>query len=404
MALDSFLRGNSPLEELLKDSVEPTLPKDSVFSTISGKKAFSREYYLSIPLTTNNDMSNALIELAFHYIAKVLVAAFCNDTNCDPLEYSVAQRSLENLKWRLSSNYYNELKERFDYAAMRIQDYIGNGNDKFENIIQQCWFLGKLDICYRRSAVPSDMSQFFTPANKDETDELLDMALNFRRSFIPKIITPTSRVIFNPEFGFGEYLIGETDCDMIIDRTIVDLRTHMGTFYPEERIEKSMMHFLMTELNGEFGDNESAFPIDNLAFYSARYGETELLSIDDINPSVIDKALDKLIIVTEAKHKIKKDSLQFPPNQQVNMNTSGSDRTIEKFPVNYEDNERKADYNDGYNQVVKKEKSHHIFRKILIFLIIISLLIVAFIYAKNWYTNTYGAEYSFEEIYRNLFG
>ena len=49
---------------------------------------------------------------------------------------------------------------------------------------------------------------------------------------------------------------------MIIDKTIIDLRTDIGTSYPRDRVTKSMVHFLLTEINRDFGNKENAFPID----------------------------------------------------------------------------------------------------------------------------------------------
>lgn len=402
MVLDSFLQGDSTLDELVRDSVTSALPNENIFTTASGIIPFSEDYQLSIPVNSESDITNVLMELAFRYVAKVLVDVFCNDESCDPFENSVAQRSIENLKWRLNGKYYNELKERYDYAVMKIFDYMENGSDGSNSLVQHCWFLAKLDICYRRGAVPSDISQFFQPATDEESQELLELALKFRRSFIPKIITPTSRVIFNPSFGFGEELIGETDCDMIVDSKIVDLRTSLGYEYPTDRVTKSMVHFLLSELNIEFRHEDGVYPIDSLVFYSARYGETEIFDIDDISPAIINRALEKLIIVTEAKYKGMPAVDNFSAGDEESQQKKGQ-RKREAQERFLGDEDDRDNYNDGYNQVMER-KNHHIFRKILIFLIIASLLTVGFVYLKNWYTDTYGAEYSLEQIFKNLFG
>ena len=398
MALDSYLRGTSPVDEMIMSAIDGIMPEKRLFSTISGREAFSQSYNLCVEPKSKSDMTSTLIELAFRYIAKILVCAYSNHINCDPLEYSVASRSIENLKWRLSGEYYDELKERFDYGVMRVNDYIETGEDSSENIVQHCWFFAKLDICYRRGAVPSDIGQFFQPATDKEVREVLALGIKFRRSFIPSVIKPTSKIIINPQFGFGEYLIGEVDCDMIIDNTIVDLRTDIGHGFPYERVAKSLLYYLLTEVNSEFGDTDSAFPIRRLAFYSGRYGETEVLFLEDMSGDELSKALEKIIIATEAKYKAKKHKID--EREEVKPPTRKTER--ENFLDEYDDRERE-DYNDGYNKIVK-EKPHHIFRKILIFLIIISLLVVAFFYAKEWYTSTYGADYSLNSILHNLFG
>ena len=398
MALDSYLRGTSPVDEMIMSAVDGIMPEKRLFSTISGKEAFSQSYNLCVPANSRSDMSSTLVELAFRYIAKILVSAYCNNISCNPFENCIASRSIENLKWRINGEYFDELKERFDYGVMRVTDYIETGEDSSENIVQHCWFFAKLDICYRRGAVPSDIGQFFQPATDDEVKEVLDLAMKFRRSFIPSVIKPTSRIILNPGFGFGEHLIGEVDCDMIIDNTIVDLRADVGHSLPYEKVAKSLVYYLLTELNSEFNDTENDYFVKQLAFYSGRYGETEILFIEDMNGNELNKALEKIIIATEAKYKVKKHNID--EIEEVKPPTRKTER--ENFLDEYDDSERE-DYNDGYNKIVK-EKPHHIFRKILIFLIIISLLVVAFFYAKEWYTSTYGADYSLNSILHNLFG
>ena len=375
-----------------------------MFSTLSGNEPFSSQYKLYVPMRVKGDMSHILIELAFHYIAKVIVAAYCNDTNCNPFENSIAERSIRNLQPKIEKSYFQEVYERYEYATMQLQNYIDGEDNSTNNIIQHCFFLAKLDICYRKAAIPSDLSQFFTPATPDEVIEIKEMALKFGKSFIPRVLRPESKIIFNPNFGFGECLIGETECDMIIDKTIIDLRTDIGTSYPRDRVTKSMVHFLLTEINRDFGNKENAFPIDNLVFYSARYGETEILSLEDIDQYDITKAVNKFTLATNAEHKfdqmIAKGKYKNTPRPN---NVNSQEQYYSHSQQNRNDDIDRQDYNDGYNQVVKRKKKHT-FRKVLILIIVLSLLTIGFVYLKDYYVMNYGNDFAIESILHNLFG
>lgn len=352
MAVDSFIAGTTPQDELIRDAVNSVLPEAGIFSTLSGVRPFSEEYIYITPASDGDDMSCALVELAFRYMAKILTAAFCNDADCNPIDYSVAGKCIDELKWRLNNSYYEELCERYDYAAMKIQDYIDGERESVNNLVQHCWFLAKLDICRRRGAVPSDLGQFFDPADESRVKEIFDLAVTFRKKFIPKVITPKSRVIFNPEFGYAGSLVGETDCDMIIDRTIVDLRTGPVNKYPYEKVLKSMVYLMLTEVNGVCNNKSGAFPIDNLVFYTARYGETEILHIDDIPCDNYNRCIEKMVIVTQAKYKMpaahggasalnyKKDNRSDKGNRKETFEQSSGD-----------------DYGDGYNGVAEKKNA-----------------------------------------------
>lgn len=385
-------------------AVSSIVPNEDLFSTLSGNEPFSSQYKLYVPMRVKGDMSHILIELAFHYIAKVIVAAYCNDTNCNPFENSIAERSIRNLQPKIEKSYFQEVYERYEYATMQLQNYIDGEDNSTNNIIQHCFFLAKLDICYRKAAIPSDLSQFFTPATPDEVIEIKEMALKFGKSFIPRVLRPESKIIFNPNFGFGECLIGETECDMIIDKTIIDLRTDIGTNYPRDRVTKSMVHFLLTEINRDFGNNENAFPIDNLVFYSARYGETEILSLEDIDQYDITKAVNKFTLATNAEHKfdqmIAKEKYKNAPRPN---NVNSQEQYYPHSQQSRNDDIDRQDYNDGYNQVVKRKKKHT-FRKVLILIIVLSLLTIGFVYLKDYYVMNYGNDFAIESILHNLFG
>ena len=383
MAIDSYLYGNTANDEMIMSAVSSIVPNEDLFSTLSDNEPFSSQYKLYVPMRVKGDMSHILIELAFHYIAKVIVAAYCNDTNCNPFENSIAERSIRNLQPKIEKSYFEEVYERYEYATMQLQNYIDGEDNSTNNIIQHCFFLAKLDICYRKAAIPSDLSQFFTPATPDEVIEIKEMALKFGKSFIPRVLRPESKIIFNPNFGFGECLIGETECDMIIDKTIIDLRTDIGTSYPRDRVTKSMVHFLLTEINRDFGNKENAFPIDNLVFYSARYGETEILSLEDIDQYDITKAVNKFTLATNAEHKfdqmIAKGKYKNTPRPN---NVNSQEQYYSHSKQSRNDDIDRQDYNDGYNQVVKRKKKHT-FRKVLILIIVLSLLTIGFVYLKD---------------------
>lgn len=385
-------------------AVSSIVPNEDLFSTLSGNEPFSIQYKLYVPMRVKGDMSHILIELAFHYIAKVIVAAYCNDTNCNPFENSIAERSIRNLQPKIEKSYFQEVYERYEYATMQLQNYIDGEDNSTNNIIQHCFFLAKLDICYRKAAIPSDLSQFFTPATPDEVIEIKEMALKFGKSFIPRVLRPESKIIFNPNFGFGECLIGETECDMIIDKTIIDLRTDIGTSYPRDRVTKSMVHFLLTEINRDFGNKENAFPIDNLVFYSARYGETEILSLEDIDQYDITKAVNKFTLATNAEHKfdqmMAKEKYKNTPKPN---NVNSQEQYYSHSKQSRNDDIDRQDYNDGYNQVVKRKKKHT-FRKVLILIIVLSLLTIGFVYLKDYYVMNYGNDFAIESILHNLFG
>lgn len=140
MAIDSYLYGNTANDEMIMSAVSSIVPNEDLFSTLSGNEPFSSQYKLYVPMRVKGDMSHILIELAFHYIAKVIVAAYCNDTNCNPFENSIAERSIRNLQPKIEKSYFQEVYERYEYATMQLQNYIDGEDNSTNNIIQHCFF------------------------------------------------------------------------------------------------------------------------------------------------------------------------------------------------------------------------------------------------------------------------
>lgn len=425
MAIDSFVMGNSPRDELIRDTIKSALPQKSSFRTLSGKEPFSDDYICRVTASDTDKMTAALIELSFRYAAKIVVAVSCDEVDYSPIDYSVAEKSIDNMKQRLSTDYYEEVAERYDYAAMKIQDFIEHGEDNYGNIIQHCWFLAKLDVCYRQGVFPSDVNQFFTPADSATVKELFELINLFHTDFLPKIITPYSKVVFNPDFGYGECLVGEVDCDMIVDSSIVDLRTGLGVGYPKTKVIKSLTYEMLTEINKEC--NEQVFDIDTLIFYSARYGEIEVFSVEEIPTEKFRSCVEKMMIVTEARYKNQKNPLpQFVPDmkfedieiQNSADNTNGGEYVnISSKP--HQHSTPFADtiditaqpphqvpphseyYDDGYNQVVPKQRRKFI-RKLVIIVLIFTLIIVGVLVVQRWYADNVQFS-SFKDILNYFF-
>ena len=436
MAIDAFIMGSSPRDELIRSSVTPIMPQNYKIKTLSGEEPFSEDCPCKVPRGDYDSMTIALIELTFRYAAKVMVAVSCDEVEYSPVNYSIAEKSIENMKNTLPPEYCSEVIERYEYAEMKILDYIESGDDSTENIIQQCWFLSKLDVCYRKDKYPRDASSFFTPAEPEITKELFEMINLFRTEFLPKVMTSESSVVFNPNFGYGERLVCETDCDIIIDNSLIDLRTDAVMSYPKAKILKELTYIMMTEINKKCGQN--SFELDRILFFNARFGETEVVALHDIPPEKYHNAVEKMMIVTEARYKknntasIKTFELDMKPDAVASLNKKEeqfNDNAPTDFDINVNLMEqpqkklytsfsdtmdisnhpqiKKAGYTDGYNQTYEEESHHRkkpLIRKLTSMIIAGILVIVAVIILQKVITENFGNYNSFTDILKKLFG
>lgn len=436
MAIDSFIIGDSPRDELIRSSITPILPQSFKLRTLSGDEPFSADCPCRVPRGDYDSMTIALIELTFRYAAKVIVAVACDDLEYSPINYSIAEKCIENMKETLPSEYCSEIVERYEYASMKILEYIDSGDDSTENIIRHCWFLAKLDVCYRKDAYPRDVSMFFTPAEPEISRELFDMLNIFRTEFLPKVMTPESSVVFNPNFGYAERLVCETDCDIIIDNTLIDLRTDSTLSYPKAKLLKELTYIMMTQVNKRCG--QAFFELDRILFFNPRFAETEILALDDIPTEKYNNAVEKMMIVTEARYKknntasirtfeldMKPDAVtKFSKRQEPFIDDSPTDFDINVDLMGQPKNKlfgsfsdtmdisgkpltKNASYTDGYTQTYTEETTHRkkpLIRKLTSVIIAGVIVIVAVLILQKVITDNFGNYNSFTDILKKLFG
>lgn len=148
-----------------------------------------------------------------------------------------------------------------DYAA-----YLKTG-EVTDELLESVWRLAYLDTFYRVPIPPIVLLELREVRLGDGTRELRGML----RLAPIKDWKPRELLALNPTFGDGSLLVGGADADIIVDDTIVDIKTSKSAGAPRAAFDQLIGYTALAELGGVDGKPRR---IKHLELYMARYGTT----------------------------------------------------------------------------------------------------------------------------------
>ena len=76
----------------------------------------------------------------------------------------------------------------------------------------------------------------------------------------------------NPTFGAGSILVGNADADLIIDKTLIDIKVTKNLKFDRRQLNQVLGYYLLSLIGG-VNSNPNDRPIENIGIYFARHGE-----------------------------------------------------------------------------------------------------------------------------------
>jgi len=95
----------------------------------------------------------------------------------------------------------------------------------------------------------------------------------------PQMFRSDRRCILNPTFGRGSQLVGGADADLIIDDTLIDVKTSKHLMFDREFFNQLAGYYVLSCIGGV--DGCRAAGIKHLAIYYARYGLLHRIAVAD---------------------------------------------------------------------------------------------------------------------------
>lgn len=193
MSLTSFLKNDGELRILL----DQTFPKPSV--SIDTERQAD-------PQTTNY----ALIGTAFDYLLRFKLEREYSEVDSKPW---IAQTGLALAQ---ATNGADHLEELFADAENHHQEYLASG-ELTDEFLARILDLARLDGIYRAGRWADD----FGEAADGDLDDLRQLY-----SIIPaEQFHGADSLLLNPDFGSASKLVGGADADIVLDNTLIDIKT-----------------------------------------------------------------------------------------------------------------------------------------------------------------------------------
>lgn len=140
-------------------------------------------------------------------------------------------------------------------------------------LLRSCLLLAQLDPIFRRNAVVPDLGQI----NDGDVLDLRQLLASVRS----EIFHPQSVCLLDPSFGAGSVLVGGADIDLVLDDTLVEIKTTKQPRLQQDHYNQIIGYYLLSKVGGIDGA-PSGHTIQNVAIYSARYATLHVFPIEKI--------------------------------------------------------------------------------------------------------------------------
>lgn len=146
-----------------------------------------------------------------------------------------------------------------------------------KEILEATLLLAQLDPIYRARYVDPNLGVI----DKQDIEDLSSLISNVK----PAMFKTKKICLLNPTFGAGSILVGGADADLIIDDTIIDIKTTKYLKVDREYFNQLMGYYILYKI-GKLDKYPKGLKIDKVGIYFSRYGKLVIFKIDDITKNV----------------------------------------------------------------------------------------------------------------------
>ncbi|MBZ4402418.1 hypothetical protein [Myxococcus sp. AS-1-15] len=135
--------------------------------------------------------------------------------------------------------------------------------------------LAEVDLLIR-SRKPT-RSRYFGYASPDDVRELSRLFAVLPR----EIVTAHSRCLLNPTFGTASTAIGGADADLILDDTLIEIKTASSPTITQAYLAQLSGYYILAQLNEPL---PTEFSINHFGIYFARHGRLVRFPVEQVLP------------------------------------------------------------------------------------------------------------------------
>jgi hypothetical protein len=222
---------------------------------------------LAPPLTE----SYGLAGTAFDYLLRFYIQKL---NRCAKASGWVAEQGVALLCVGCSSSDARKANQIVNEAQNGLQEFLRSSDRRPpRQLIVAAVKLARFDVIYRIGIV--DRQSLFAPVPRRLVDDLQAMIA----LLTPRHFKAQKRCILNPTFGSASQLVGGADGDLILDDTLIDVKTSRHLTFEREVFNQVIGYFALSCIGGV--DGCSRLAIKHVGVYYARYGLLHKIPIDD---------------------------------------------------------------------------------------------------------------------------
>ncbi len=211
------------------------------------------------PLTNNYMLVGTAFDYLFRFYLKRLNSNALTDT-------WVAELALEQIYGRT----YEKALAIVQKARRLYNDYLRNG-EITKDIMESSLRLAQLDRVCREGRLGANFGII------DEQD-IADLE-NLIRIVNPKDFIARKVCLLNPIFGKASELVEGADADLLIDNTLIDIKTTKYLRFDRAMLNQLLGYYALYKIGG-IGDADHE--INRLGIYYSRHGELSTFPVQDV--------------------------------------------------------------------------------------------------------------------------
>jgi hypothetical protein len=267
MSLTSFLRDKNVKERFRQEFKKPR---------------FSVERDLLAPPLS---LRYSLVGTAFDYLLRFYVERLNPDAittkwiaelaishPLSPLLTNVVVDGESDRIWFTETDQTRKVRQMIEQAKKAYAEYLSFG-EVTNSLLKSTLLLAQLDPIYRAGIVDENLGT----VHKEDVSDLRKLI-----SIVdPNIFRVRELCLLNPGFGEGSTLVGGADADLVIDDTIIDIKTTKRLELQRRHFDQLVGYYVLHEIGG-LGELRPKPDITRVAIYFSRHAYLHVLDLDEI--------------------------------------------------------------------------------------------------------------------------
>jgi hypothetical protein len=219
---------------------------------------------LAPPLTENHGLAGT----AFDYLLRFYVQKL----SCRAKTQGwIAEIGLMFLSLTCSPAKARRAKRIVDEAKVELDAYLRSSNRRPpRKLIEATVKLARFDVIYRIGLLDPQLFARVPKRLIDDLDAMLALVM-------PRHFRAQKRCILNPRFGSASRLVAGADADLVIDDSLIDVKTSKHLTFERQIFNQIMGYYVLSCIGGV--DGRLPAGIKHVGVYYARYGILHRISV-----------------------------------------------------------------------------------------------------------------------------